>query len=559
MLGASVRRSASRVSSTSMTSTGQRPTTVLAQRTPPMPRPQKPKKPEGLSATRVAVAGMWGFAGRVLMLLGNLLATPFTIRMLGPGNYGLWTILQTCITWAVTADVGMGPASTKVGSERYAHKDGVGESAVVWTAVAIMTVTTSIVALAISIPAVSVLHLLGVHGRMVIVGVVALRISCGIFILQALANVVNTPLQVRLQWFGQSIIATTAALTASVGIPVAILLFGGGIITASLVSVASSAFLALGTLFLSIRTQPRLRYITFDKAIALQMLSYGGVLTISGILSLPLGAAERFFLSSNHSPTVVGYWSVAVTLATTLVVIPEQFLAPLLPALTRLHALGRFDELRALYRKSLVGMFLVLTPPAILLAVIAEPFLTLWAGPQYGHYSTVPFLIAVPGVWATCLARVPVSYLLASGRTTLFAKIQLYELVPYVVGSWVLTAKFGVLGAALIWSGRLVIETIIIFAVVRVTASLPTSPLPTRRFNSVMAQLILCAGAGIAIIISHGIVVRLCWVAGLGLIYLITLWRLVLAPGERQGLLFLADEALRRGSRPRHTRRVSWD
>ncbi|HEX4091651.1 MAG TPA: flippase [Trebonia sp.] len=512
-----------------------------------------------MSTSQVAVAGAWGFIGRALALLANLLATPFTIRMLGPGNYGLWTILQTCMSWASTADVGMGPASTKVGAERYAHRDGVGESAVVWTAIGIMTLTTSIVSLGVSIPAVGILHLLGVHGNMVTVGVIALRISCAIFVLQALAGVVNTPLQVRLKWFGQSIIGTIAALVAAIGVPVGILLVGGGVITASLVSVGSSALLAVGVLWLSIRAQPRLRRITFDKSIALQMISYGGVLTVSALMTMPLTSAERFFLSNDHSPTVVGYWGVAVTLATTLYVVPEQFLAPLIPALTRLHALKRFGELHALYRKSLVGMFLILTPPAILLAVIAGPFLTLWAGPQYGRYATVPFLIAVPGVWATCLARVPLSYLLATGRTKVIAKIQLYELVPYIVGSWVLTAKFGVIGAALIWSGRFVAETIVFFIVARTAASLPTSPLPTRRFNSVISQLVLCAGAGIAIVVSHGILLRIGWVVALGIVYVIILWRLVLVPGERQGLLFLVDEALRRGARPRHTRRVKWD
>jgi O-antigen/teichoic acid export membrane protein len=512
-----------------------------------------------LSTAQVAVAGAWGFIGRALTLLANLLAQPFTIRMLGPSNFGLWTILQTCVTWASTADVGMGPASTKIGSERYAHKDGTGESAVVWTAIAVMAVTTSIVALAVSIPAESILQLLGVHGQMVTVGVIALRISCGIFILQALAGVVNTPLQVRLKWFGQSIIATIAAVIASVGVPVAILLFGGGVMTASLVSVASSALLAFGTLWLSIRVQPRLRDITFNRSIARQMLSFGGMLTVSGILAMPLTGAERFFLASNHSPTVLGYWSVAVTLATTLTVVPEQFLAPLVPALTRLNAVGNFRQLQALYRKSLVGMFLVLTPPAILLAVIAEPFLTLWAGPQYGQNATLPFLIAVPGVWATCLARVPLSYLLASGRTKVIAKIQLYEIVPYILGSWLLTAKFGAIGAAMIWSGRFVIETIVFFIVARMAAPLSVSPLPTRGFNSVMAQLILCAGAGVAIVMSDGLLMRIGWVVGLGVIYLFILWRAVLVPGEREGLFYMFDEALRRGSRPRHSRRVNWD
>lgn len=490
------------------------------------------------------------------MLIANLLATPFTIRLLGPAQYGLWTIILTWVAWAITADVGMGPASTKIGADRYALHDRRGESAVLWTSLAIISVTATTVALAAIILAPQILHLLGVHNEQVYgPGVLALRIGCGIFIAQAIAGIVNTPLQVRLLWKGQTVVGTIAALIASIGAPAAIWLFHGGLVTAAAVVFGSIVLQAVWTLWLSARVQPSVRRPTFDKVIFKRLLSYGGALTISGILALPLGASERFFLAINHSTTIVGYWAVAFTLATTLQVIPEQLLAPLVPALSRLETVGRFDELQTLYRKALVGMFLILTPPAILLAVIAEPFLSIWAGPQYGLHATLPFLIAVPGAWFYCLAKVPFSYLLSSGRTKIIAKIQVWEVLPYIAGSWLLTAKYGAIGAALIWSGRYVIESLVYFAVVRRVAPLPTLPLPTRKFNSVAGPLALCAGAVFAIVVSHGIVLRIGWVIGLGLIYTLIVWRLILAPGERQGVLFLVDDALRRGPPPRHVRR----
>lgn len=69
------------------------------------------------SAAQVAAAGVWGLGGRVVTLIVALVATPFVIRLLGPSRYGLWALLQTSLTWAALADVGMGTASTKFGAE----------------------------------------------------------------------------------------------------------------------------------------------------------------------------------------------------------------------------------------------------------------------------------------------------------------------------------------------------------------------------------------------------------------------------------------------------------
>ncbi|HXW77913.1 MAG TPA: hypothetical protein VEJ84_00360, partial [Acidimicrobiales bacterium] len=72
-------------------------------------------------------------AGRTVTLFANLVSAPFTIRLLGPTRFGLWSLLQSFYAWAVVADIGMSSASTKFASERYAHGDAVGESTVVWT------------------------------------------------------------------------------------------------------------------------------------------------------------------------------------------------------------------------------------------------------------------------------------------------------------------------------------------------------------------------------------------------------------------------------------------
>jgi O-antigen/teichoic acid export membrane protein len=287
-----------------------------------------------------------------------------------------------------------------------------------------------------------------------------------------------------------------------------------------------------------------------------ELVSYGGALTVSTLAVVPLSTAERFFLAHNQSTVVVAYYAVAATLATTLNYLPSQLVGPLLPGLTRLEAQGRLEEHRSLYRKSLSGLFLVLTPAAIMLAFLAHPFLSLWAGPKYGLHSTGPLLVLVAGVWVNCLAWVPYTYLLSSGRTKLLAYVNVAELVPFLVAAWVLTAKFGAVGAALVVSGASAVDSVVFFAIVRHVAQLPFSPLSERRFRSIAGPVAFgCAAAGVATV-GHGLTIRLGCSAALTGVYAVAVWRLVLTASEREGLLNLIAEVARRGPPLRHGRRA---
>jgi O-antigen/teichoic acid export membrane protein len=497
----------------------------------------------------VAAASAWGFGGRAVLLVANLLATPFTIRLLGPSAYGLWSLLVLAVTWAAKADLGMGSASTKFGAERYARNDDRGESAVVWTSLGIICVTTASAAAAMTIGAHMVLQdLMHVRGRLLPSGVTALRIGCLVFAVQAASGVVNTPQLVRLRWRQWTLVSTAANLVLAIGTPVALVVLSGGVVTASAVCLAAAALALLGNGLLAARLQPALRYPRWDRALMKQLLGYGGALTVAGLAAIPLTTAERFFLGYEHSTMAVAYYSVAATLATTIQVFPEQVLGPMLPALARLEAEGRFEELRALYHKALVGLFLVLTPAAIMLALLAQPFLSIWAGPAYGSHSTGPFLVVMTGVWLSCLALVPNSYLLSSGRTKLLAYAQVAELVPYLAAAWVLTAKFGVIGAALVWSARFVLDSVLQFALVKRVAPLPVLPLSERRWRAMACLLALGCSAVLVAGADHGLVDRLALGAGLASTYAVAVWRLVLTAGEREGLVNLAAQVVRKGT-----------
>jgi O-antigen/teichoic acid export membrane protein len=494
---------------------------------------------------QVAASGAWGFGGRAVLLLANLCATPFLIRLLGPASYGLWTLLLVATTWASTADLGMGTASTKFGAGYYQRGDSRGESSVVWTALGLIAVTTGCVATAVALAAHSVLAgLLHDERGLVNVGTVALRVGCAIFVFQSVAGIVNTPQVVRLRWRQWTVVTTAVNLLGTAGAPVALAVFGGGVTTVAVVNLAASILMVAGNLVLALHLQPALLHPRLDRAVLRKLLTYGGALTVAGVVLVPLSAAERFFLAHNHSTTAVAYFAVALNVATTLQVLPEQLTAPFLPGLARLEAAGRLHDLRALYSKGLSGLFLLVTPAAVLLAFVARPFLSLWAGPQYGAHSTAPLLVAVAGMWFGCLACMPISYLLSSGRTKLIAYIRVAEVVPYLVAAWILTERFGVMGAAFVWSAGCAVDSVLLFGAARRVASLPFLPLSDRYLRSLAGPLVLGSAVLLLAHVTSGLTARVGWAAALTLAYGAAVWYVILTGRERRGIMALAGQAL---------------
>ena len=65
--------------------------------------------------------------------VSTLIATPFTIRELGPHDYGLWSLLGVTVTYIALADLGMTQSSTRFAGAAVATNDLDQERVVIWS------------------------------------------------------------------------------------------------------------------------------------------------------------------------------------------------------------------------------------------------------------------------------------------------------------------------------------------------------------------------------------------------------------------------------------------
>jgi O-antigen/teichoic acid export membrane protein len=350
-----------------------------------------------------------------------------------------------------------------------------------------------------------------------------------------LCGTLNTPLIVRLQWRKLTLISAGCSVAGIALVPLALVAFGGGVITSTTVGLTLSALNAVLFLAVAVKLQPGMRRPRFSRSAAAKLLRYGGALTVSGVALIPLNTADRILIAHYRSTTVVAYYVVAWRLAMLLTVVPIAVCQPLFPGFIKLQDTGQVAALRALYRQALQGLFLLLTPLMLLLAFIAQPFLGLWAGKVYGDHSTDLFYIMVVGVWFNALGWLP-AYFLSLGHMRQFATLHVLEIVPYVVITALLASTFGATGAAAAWAGRATIEATILFLLARRFGRVSISPLSANRLRSIAFPLLLGA---LLLILSHtmaSLPARAACAIAISAVYAVLVWRTVLTQREREGL-----------------------
>jgi O-antigen/teichoic acid export membrane protein len=444
----------------------------------------------------------------------------------------------------------MATASTKFAAERYAQRDADGEATTVWTALVTTTVFTSAIAAAAGIAApVLMSHVLRVHGHLFSLGVLTFRLVCIATVAYAVSNIVNTPQQVRLRWRTVTLGTSGPLVVQIAATPLALAATAGGIAVAGVLLVAACAASAALNFIAAARLQPRLLRPRFAIRTLRPMLKYGGALALAGFASIPLVTAERLFLAHFHSPAAVADYAVAASLGSLLAVIPAAVAQPLFSALTRLLSQGRRDEHRSLYDQTLKGAFLLVSPAAFVIAFLAQPFLTLWAGPRYGVHSVVPLYLILVGFWFTTIAYVPLTQLLASGATSTVLVVHAAELAPYLGFAAAMTAAAGPIGAAAAWSFRSVVDGVVWFAVARRRYHLPWRPTPTRGLRSLVGLSSLGLALSALSLLTSSLPTRVGWSVIVLLLYTFITWRAILSPHERLGLVTLSRAVLatRRG------------
>lgn len=189
----------------------------------------------------------------------------------------------------------------------------------------------------------------------------------------------------------------------------------------------------------------------------------GGWLTVSNVVSPFMGYVDRFVIGVVVSASAVAYYATPHELVTKLWIVPGALTTVLFPAFAAQMA-RRDERTWLLFKKAIHWLFAALLPVTVALALFAHELLSLWIDDEFAVHSGTLLQIFAFGILVNCLAHVPFTLIQSAGAARLTALVHCAELPFFLAALWWFTAAYGVLGAAIAWLVRIMVDTVLMFA-----------------------------------------------------------------------------------------------
>jgi O-antigen/teichoic acid export membrane protein len=414
-------------------------------------------EPTSASGRLVARNTIWNLVGQAAPLIVAVLALPYVIRHLGTARYGVLAIAWAVIGYFGIFDLGLGSALTKMLADRPDPR-GVDQATLLWSG----------------------LLLLGAFGA--IGGIVMAAISGPLAY-----RWLNVPVELRAETrtvfrifaIAMPAVVTLGALRGAlaafhrfdvinkVRIPLGVLSFAAPLFvlpfTRSLVPIVGllalfrvANWIVFASLCLKVVPGLTLRPAWSVRAVR-PLLSFGGWITVCNVIDPIFTYADRFILASVLSMSAVAYYATPFDVVTKLWILPDAMTAALFPAFAESLS-ARSSNAAWLLDRSATFLFPSLFAPVIAIVIFAPEMLRLWLGHAFAIHSAPVLRWLAAGVLINTMARAPYAILQAAHRPDLPAKLNMFESPFYIAGLIVMIHLFGLEGAAIAWTLRMVLN-----------------------------------------------------------------------------------------------------
>jgi O-antigen/teichoic acid export membrane protein len=224
-------------------------------------------------------------------------------------------------------------------------------------------------------------------------------------------------------------------------------------------AVVARALTVAAILIAVYRDEGPLSLAAFDRHQARRLLSYGGWISVSGIVGPLMSSLDQFVIGSVLNVAAVAHYAVPMNLVIRSQVFAGALTRTLFP---RMSSVGR-DEAHSLAGRALISLaygYSAICAPAIILTPV---FFKYWISADFAAVAAPVAEILFFGAWINGLAFVPFGLLQSQGRPDVTGKFHAAEVLPFIAVLWGLTSAYGITGAALAWSLRCAADAACLF------------------------------------------------------------------------------------------------
>lgn len=461
-------------------------------------------------------------------MLVALVSMPFLIHGLGVERFGVLALAWLVVGYFGIFDLGLGRALTRLVAEKLGRGEEAEIPGLVWTALLLML-------------------LLGVLGGAV-VGLIAPWLVSGVLnippalqdetlgafrVLAAFIPVVILIAALRGILEAYQRFRLIAAVAVPTGIytylgPLLVLPFSTNLPLVVGVLVAGRLAAAIAYLALCLRVNPDLRrHFSLRPEQIPALLSFGGWLTVSNLLTPVMVYLDRFFIGAMLSVAAVAYYVTPYDVVTRLWLVSGAFTAVLFPAFAMSF---RVDHARLvmLFAKGTKFIFIAFFPVTLCIVTFAHEALAFWLGADFAAHSERILRWLAAGVFVASLQGVVNTLMQGVGRPDIRAKIHLLETPLFLATLWWGVSTLGVDGAAIVWTCRILLDALV--SAWLLARLIPELAPPLRNSLAAQAPALALFAAAAAL---QGWAAKLSFVSAILALFAAYVWVYLLSPRER--------------------------
>ena len=393
-----------------------------------------------------------------------LVAIPVLLSQLGPARFGILSLAWTVVGYFGLFDIGLGRSLTHMVSERLGADRSHEVPGLVWTGLLLLLAFGLIGTLvAWMLAPILVQDILRIPSGLQAESIAAFQILSVSVPLLIVSSGLKGILEAEQRFGSIAFIQLPAAVLLLVA-PILVLPLSHRVdaLVAAMVAVRLGGLVALAfTVFRAIpqlRTRPR-----FVSAETRKLMSFGGWLTVSNLVSPLMVYIDRFAIGAVISLSAVASYVIPYELVTRVVRLPIAITTVFFPAFAATHQSDP-DRTGVLFVSACQTILLLTVAPLLLFFLFAAEGLTVWVGADLATQGTVVARWLIVGAFFNGIAQAPFTLVQGLGRPNLTARFHVWELPFYIVALWLLLPRFGISGAALAWTLRAAGDAVLLFA-----------------------------------------------------------------------------------------------
>jgi O-antigen/teichoic acid export membrane protein len=425
-----------------------------------------------LSRRRLQRNVVWNVVGAGVPLFVAVWAIPQLVKQLGTERFGMVGLIWAGVGYFGLFDMGFGRALTKLVAQRLGEGRDADVANLVRTAMTMLAGIGTVVGAVLAIGAPwFVNHVLSTPDSLKYEATVSFRITCLALPAVMCAAALSGVLQAY-QRFGRiSVVQATLGIITFAG-PLAALQISRSLVSVAAV-LAGSRMVGCAAYVWFCRHALRPSSNEYHRAtVRRELATFGGWVAVSNIVGPLMTYLDRFVIAALVTVAAVSYYTTAYEMVTRFWVLADATVAVAFPAIATALARGN-GEAPPLFERAIRATTLLMIVPIGLVLLFAPEILGVWLGPDFARASSTVLRWLALGVFVNSIARLPFAAIQAGGRPDVTAKIHLIELPGYVVALFVLVRWFGIDGAAVAWTVRIVADTAILcFCVARMLPEL---------------------------------------------------------------------------------------